>query len=214
MIENAIGFVLAGGQSSRMGTDKALVELDGRPLIARALDCLRDAGLDAKIAGARSELDAFAPVVLDAEANRGPLGGICAALAQCSEEIAIFISVDMPLFPAFALGFLANHAATTGRAVTLFSVNGFPQSFPAAVRRELLPALRAELEHGAGGCIAAFHAASQARSEPITVLPVEALAQSGHVVHPNGLPPSRWFANVNTQQDLKRAAAWLGPEIA
>ena len=81
---DAAGFVLAGGQSSRMGSDKALVEFGGRPLIAHAVGILRTAGLSVSIAGARAEirasLESYAPVIPDAEAGRGPLGGICAAL--------------------------------------------------------------------------------------------------------------------------------------
>ena len=81
-LAGAAGFVLAGGRSSRMGTDKALMLLGGRPLIAHALDILRGAGLSASLAGARAGLERFAQVVADEEPDRGPLGGICSALAM------------------------------------------------------------------------------------------------------------------------------------
>jgi len=54
--QDSAGFVLAGGLSSRMGTDKALVEFDGQPMICRAIEILRAAGLPVSIAGARSSL--------------------------------------------------------------------------------------------------------------------------------------------------------------
>ena len=214
MIEEAAGFVLAGGQSTRMGTDKALVDFCGKPLIAHAVGCLHGAGLPAQIAGARLDLAAFAPVVHDPMPDRGPLAGIGAALAQCSANLAVFLSVDMPLFPASPLAFLAVRAAITAHAVTLFAVNGFPQTFPAAVRRDALPTLQAELEHGSGGCFAAFRAAAQARGQQVAVLPVEFLVQCGQLTHPHALLPSRWFANVNSPGDLERAATWLQAAIA
>lgn len=203
------GFVLAGGRSSRMGADKALVELEGRPLIAYALQTLRAAGMQPKIAGARSELSAFAPVIADAEADCGPLGGICAALEQAEDEIALFVSVDAPLIPASAIEYLVRHATVTGGLVTVYSLNGFAQTFPVVIRREALPVLKAELAAGRRGCFAAFEAAAGAGGEGVQVLPIEYLAQAGHVQEERGLPPERWFANVNTRGDLARVAAWL-----
>ena len=208
------GFVLAGGRSSRMGTDKALVELAGRPLIACALDVLRAAGASAAIAGAHSDLSAFAPVVTDAQPDRGPLGGVCAALEECETECAVFVSVDMPLMPSALIAYLMEHAAITGHTVTLAAVNGFAQTFPVVIRREALATLRAELTAGRGGTFAALQAAAQARGEAMTVLPVELLVQSGHVAHPRGMPPARWFLNVNTRKEMARASAYLAAAIA
>ncbi len=57
--EKETGFVLAGGRSSRMGRDKALAMFGGRPLIEIALEMLREAGLNAAIAGGRSGFERF-----------------------------------------------------------------------------------------------------------------------------------------------------------
>ena len=51
----------------------------------------------------------------------------------------------MPLLPAPAVDYLLNHARITGLLVTVYSVNGFPQTFPAVIRRECLPIFEAEL---------------------------------------------------------------------
>ncbi len=203
------GFVLAGGQSSRMGRDKALVKLAGQPLIAYALEALRNAGLSAQIAGARSELSGFAPVILDREESAGPLGGICAALAATQADFAVFLSVDLPLIPASLAAYLARDAAMTGSTITLASVNGFAQTFPAVVCRLALPALEKELRTGRGSCFAGFRTAAAGAEERPRILAAESLLQSGHVAHPLDLPAERWFHNVNTPADLEVAESWL-----
>ncbi len=208
---DAVGFVLAGGRSSRMGEDKALVSLAGRPLIAHAVDILHRAGLAAHIAGARSPLGAFAPVVEDMEADRGPLGGICAALASTAARWSVFLPVDLPLMPPLLLGYLLNHARIVEAAVTLPAVNEFAQTFPAVVDRAALPIFEGELKAGRGGCFAAFKAAA-GRLGGLSQVAVESLVQCGQVAHSGDMPPIWWFLNVNAAGDLKKAETYLaGP---
>jgi molybdopterin-guanine dinucleotide biosynthesis protein A len=199
------GFVLAGGRSSRMGADKALLSFAGKPLIVHALETLRQAGLSASIAGARSSLQSFAPVVPDAQPDRGPLGGICAALRSTAAEYAVFLSVDQPLLPVSLVKYLLHHARITGRAVTLASINGFAETFPSVLSRSVLPVLEAELQSGRGGCFSAFQAAASSLQESVSVVAVEMLVQAGQVEHPERLPAVRWFANLNRPADLERA---------
>ena len=63
-----------------MGTDKALVPLDGRTLLARALDLARSLTREVRIVGDKQKFAPFAPVVEDVFPGCGPLGGIHAAL--------------------------------------------------------------------------------------------------------------------------------------
>src|SRR5262249_15063317 len=101
---DAVGLVLAGGQPRRMGTDKALVEFGGRPLVAHAVGILEAVGLKVFIAGARadarSRLASYAPVIPDREEGLGPLGGICSAFASTSAAWGVFLPVDIPLLPS------------------------------------------------------------------------------------------------------------------
>lgn len=203
-LRKAAGFVLAGGRSSRMGRDKALVEFKGQPLIAHAVGQLRDAGLSPAIAGARSDLGHFAPVIPDPQFDMGPLSGICAGLQSCSAELAVFLPVDLPLLPSGLIRYLVWAAEITGRAVTLTAVSGFPQTFPVVLRSEIASSLEAELAAGRGGCFAAFQAIAKGRGEPIHVLGVEGLEQAGAVSHAGGESPYRWFLNVNRPNDLGR----------
>lgn len=229
---DAAGFVLAGGQSSRMGRDKALLPFAGRPLIDRALSILREAGLLAAIAGlppdrsmsagqsardnpqANGAIATFASVVDDSEPGLGPLAGICAALAASSARFAVILPVDLPLLPPRLIVYLLRRARITAAAVTLPSVNGFAQTFPVVLDRSTLPALQDELHSERRGCFSAFQAAASRLGQPMAHVAAELLAQAGQVSHPLGLPPIRWFLNVNSPQDLHRAEALIARAIA
>ena len=204
--EAVAGFVLAGGRSVRMGRDKALVELHGRSLLALAVEKLEAAGLSVAIAGARSDPGEIAPVIADEAPDEGPLRGVCTALASSTSELAVFLPVDLPLVPVSLLQYMIGDALVTNAAVTLASVNGFSQTFPAVLRTELLPFLREELGAGRGGCFAAFCVAARRAGAALRVVSVEMLAQAGRVGDQQGLATYQWFLNVNTPEDLGRAA--------
>lgn len=208
------GFVLAGGRSSRMGRDKSLIALGGRPLVAHALEILQGAGLSTCLAGAGTGLEKYGPVVADAEPGRGPLGGICAALTATAAPQAVFLPVDTPFMPTSLIAYLIDEAIVTGAAVTVASLNGAVQPFPVVLGRRTLPVLEGLLEAGRGGCLAGFEAAAAHFGEAVAVVPVEIVVQSGQVVHPGGLPAVFWFLNVNTPDGVRRANAvrdWLHP---
>lgn len=207
----AVGFVLAGGQSSRMGTDKALVEFRGRPLIAHAIGILEAAGLKVFIAGARAEtrprLEPYAPVIPDREGGLGPLGGICAAFGSIRAEWGVFLPVDVPLLPSSLVVYLVRRAQSSGAAVTLVSVNGSPETFPAVISRSALPALERELGQRRLGCLSSFGMAARELGGCVAAVDVEVLVQSGQVCHAHALPAVRWFLNLNWEEDLRRAAS-------
>jgi molybdenum cofactor guanylyltransferase len=215
---DASGFVLAGGQSSRMGRDKALLSFAGRPLIEHALSILREAGLPASIAGANPQangaLATFTPIIKDSQPGFGPLGGICAALAAVATSYAVFLPVDLPLLPSSLIAYMLHRARITGRAVTVPSVNGFSQTFPVVLDRSVPSALQNELHSGRLGCFSAFQAAANSMCQSIDGVAVELLVQSGQVTHPFGLAAAHWFLNVNTPQDLHRAEALIACVIA
>ncbi len=151
---DTVGFVLAGGKSTRMGRDKASLSFAGQPLAIRALNLLREAGLPASLAGASPALASFAPVVEDIEPGLGPLGGICAALACTPAHWAVFLPVDLPLLPASLITLLVHHAQVTTSAVTLPAAGGFSQTFPLCSSFRLCrvtSALQPNLRPGAGG---------------------------------------------------------------
>lgn len=202
---DAAGFVLAGGRSSRMGRDKATIQFHGKPLIVHALRILREAGLSASIAGARSPLDEFAPVVQDGEPDRGPLGGICAALASSRSRYGVFISVDTPLFPPSLLSLLMDTVRDSGAAAVMTSLGGFVQTFPVALNRALLPYLRKELEAGRGGCFSAFESSAACLGLELLVLPAESIVLQGATDESSRRKAENWFVNLNSPADVDRA---------
>ncbi|RUL66508.1 molybdenum cofactor guanylyltransferase [Dyella dinghuensis] len=88
-----IGVVLAGGLSSRMGRDKAMLPWQGRPLIERQIAVLREAGVETvHVSGERADYRGVA----DPVAHAGPLGGIAGIAAMCDDGELLVIPVDMP----------------------------------------------------------------------------------------------------------------------
>jgi molybdenum cofactor guanylyltransferase len=104
------GIVLAGGESQRMGRNKALMELHGQPLIARVLDKL--GSLCDELIIAASDPASYASLgvqaVPDVLLNRGPLSGIHAGLAAMHAERAVVVGCDMPFLNAALLRYLAS----------------------------------------------------------------------------------------------------------
>src|SRR6202041_714096 len=103
-------FILAGGKSARMGSDKAFVMLDGRTLLERALELAPSVTKDVRVVGGAEKFAAFAPVVEDVFRECGPLGGIHAALRASAAELNLMLAVDVPFVPAELLRYLVARA--------------------------------------------------------------------------------------------------------
>jgi molybdopterin-guanine dinucleotide biosynthesis protein A len=119
------------------------------------------------------------------------------------------LPVDLPLLPASLVAYLVHHAGVTAQAVTLPSLGGVAQTFPAVLDRGTLPALESALEGGRRGCLLGFQAAAAASHQSVSSTPVELLVQAGQVADPRNLPVMRWFLNVNTLEELQRAERFL-----
>ena len=94
----AAAIVLAGGSSSRMGRDKALLQLDGRPLVAHVVERLRPRFAELWLSADDDARLAFLglPIAVDAQRGQGPLGGLAAALAATRHGVAFVCSCDVP----------------------------------------------------------------------------------------------------------------------
>jgi molybdenum cofactor guanylyltransferase len=127
-------FVLAGGRSSRMGRDKAFLELQGRTLLERALAIARSISDNVRIVGQQEKFAAYGPVVEDVYPGRGPLAGIHAALTASHSELNFVIALDTPFLDAGFAVYLIEQARLSGATVTVPRVAGQAQPLCAVYR--------------------------------------------------------------------------------
>jgi len=183
-------FILAGGKSTRMGADKAFVEYDGRTLLARALDLARSVTPDVRIVGCREKFAPFAPVVEDVFHDRGPLGGIHAALRSSSAELNIVLAVDMPFVSTPFLQYLIDEAGAATSAMVVVARGGARwQPLCGIYRRSFADAAEAALLAGRNRIDPLFDASTT------RVIDEEELRHAGF--------SSAIFRNLNTPEELE-----------
>ena len=98
-------FILAGGASSRMGTDKSLLPIEGQTFTERIVETLLTLTDSVSVVGRRS--DSSLASVADVYPQWGALGGLHAALTACKREWAIVVACDLPFVTAEFFSFLA-----------------------------------------------------------------------------------------------------------
>jgi len=144
------GFVLAGGRSSRMGQDKALLLFKGRPLVEHVAGEVRGAAGNVTLVGDPSRYTYLGyPVIEDIFAACGPLSGIHAALTHSTAEWNLVVACDMPEVTAEFLGMMLERAAG-GRADVVLPAgpSGLPEPLCAAYHRRSLEAIARALASG------------------------------------------------------------------
>lgn len=145
----ASGFVLAGGRSTRMGTDKALLARDGRTLLERVAAQVEQAAGNVTIVADPQRYGHFGwPVIADRIPGRGPLGGIVTALEASRREWNLVVACDMPgLDHEFLAGLIAQ-ACELGPGIQCLAPAGpgGPEPLCAVYRLDALIVLRNALE--------------------------------------------------------------------
>lgn len=92
--------VLAGGASSRMGTDKSDLVWQGRTFLELQMEKGRQLGIqDILISGYRGQHSFDCPVVKDRMEGKGPLGGLEACFRRAAYDRCLVLGVDIPLVP-------------------------------------------------------------------------------------------------------------------
>ena len=118
-----LGYVLAGGGSTRFGRDKALVEIGGTPMLLRMRALLGDIAKDVQVIAAPHKYAALGIIGIgDRWEGQGPLAGIITALQTTEEtgsgaEWNLIVGCDMPFLTREWLAFLAARAQESGGEV-------------------------------------------------------------------------------------------------
>jgi molybdopterin-guanine dinucleotide biosynthesis protein A len=183
-------FILAGGKSTRMGADKAFVVLEGRTLLARALEVARAVTSDVRIVGDAGKFVAFAPVVEDVFRGCGPLGGIHSALRASAAKLNLMAAVDVPFVSPALLEYLIARARGSAAIVTVARVGAW-QPLCAVYRRKFAEVAERALREGRYRIDRLFEMV------PTEVISAEELGAAGF--------SSAMFRNLNTREDLERA---------
>lgn len=104
MINNLDIYIAAGGKSSRMGQDKGLLKINGKPMIVYIADMLQEAGLGfTVIANADEYLHLGYRVIKDVVKEKGPMGALYTAFCHTNKQYVLLLGCDTPFFPYPAL---------------------------------------------------------------------------------------------------------------
>lgn len=188
--------LMAGGKSSRMGADKAHLEIDGIPLWRRQVETLVSAGADEVLISGdpKGSWDNWSgPILADDEPEVGPLSGLITALRRAQFPLVLVLAVDMPAMTSVALRRLLQEArpptrTEAGRGVVPFRGNQFYEPLAAVYPREALRLAEACRDE---------------RCFAVQAFAARAVAQG--LVQGNQIAPDeeKLFANINSPQAWK-----------
>ncbi len=134
--------LLAGGESRRMGRDKATLVVQGEPLWQRQLQVLRELRPEKIFTSARTKPDWLpndTELLLDTPPSRGPLSGLTSALQRMQTSHLVVLAVDMPFMPGKYLRYLCGFCMKGCGLVPV--VHGWPEPLAAIYPREAEPIL-------------------------------------------------------------------------
>jgi molybdenum cofactor guanylyltransferase len=195
--------ILAGGKSSRLGRDKAFVEVRGRPLIEDLLAQTNGLGMETLIV--TNSLEAYrylnVPLFSDVFPERGPLGGLYTALAAASHPHVLCLACDMPFIVRPLMDYLISLISEGDADVVVPRLGGLMEPVRAIYARTCLVPMRAALESNQLA-LHKFLAASGLRVRFVDEPEIDRFD-----------PTHLSFFNINTLEDLERAQQLAGTDV-
>lgn len=144
MIDDCTAIVMAGGESQRMGRDKATLSLGEQTLLQRVVNSLQPLFAQVQVSVRQRRPDIALPQIVDRYANVGPLAGLCAALEQAGTPWIFAVATDMPFVQPALVEYLAQRR--NGYQAVVPVVDGYPQPLAAFYSASCLEPIRKLLE--------------------------------------------------------------------
>ena len=181
--DQIVGVVLAGGRSSRFGSNKALYVHEGQTLLSRAVQMLIPLCGKVYISGECPDYQCLnIECIPDAINGIGPLGGMYSAMLHISSPYYLFVSCDMPYMTsvyAKQLLSISDHVQIT----FWIDCNQNMQLFPLLISHSLLGAICQKIERGSYNIRSLIHTSI---SQSFSMSPNDEL----------------YFANINYRSDI------------
>jgi len=174
-----------------MGSDKAFLRLQGETLLTRALKVAGSVAEEVRIVGDGKKFAALGRVVEDTYCDRGPLGGIHAALSGTTTELNLMLAVDLPFVVPKFLKYLLVRARESGAMVTVPRAGSGLQPLCAVYRRGFAEVAETSLREGKNKIDSLF--------AKVTTCMIEEseLVRAGF--------PAVMFRNLNTPEEFEMA---------
>lgn len=190
MIEDCTAIILAGGDSQRMGSDKANLLLDGQSLLQRVTATMRLVFPQVIISVRQLRPEIGLLQVCDDPSSAGPLAGLVSGLRHITTPWAFAVACDMPFVELSVIERLAQRREGCQAVVPV--VQGYPQPLAAFYARNCLEVMRAHLDSGGKNSL-------QAILEKLDVCYVDEAEMRA------ADPGLRSFFDLDTAQDVARA---------
>jgi molybdopterin-guanine dinucleotide biosynthesis protein A len=135
------GVILAGGKSSRMGNEKCMLELDGKPMLEHVLDRLRMCCNEILISTGNKSLNYLGyPLIADEFPERGPIEGIRRSLEAATNPAALVIACDIPFLSHDLIKQMAAEAVTYDMVYLMLPSKQI-QPLPVIFSKKVIPAM-------------------------------------------------------------------------
>ncbi len=188
-----VAVILAGGESKRFGSPKALAKLNGEPLISVAVKVVRQAGFSPVICAASEEAFLFlhCPIICDAKSFQGPLLALRQIFLETDISKCLLLPCDMPFLSVEILQLLWTQSESKFVAA-LESGDGWKLPLPAVYAREILPTGELLIQEGKRDLKALLKA-----DLPKVIIPFSEWTKKAGGAHQ--------LANINSTTDLEAA---------